>query len=447
MDEMDEMDELDVGKSEGAEASDLASAIAKMTRRLIPFLLLLYVVAYLDRVNVGFAQLQMKKSLGLSDAVYGLGAGLFFVTYFLFEVPSNLLLERFGPRRWMARIMITWGLLSSAMMLVRGEASFYGLRLALGLAEAGFFPGIILYLTFWFPPRERAAAIARFMRAIAFSLVIGGPMSGAILDGLDGVNGWRGWQWLFLLEGLPSIILGFVVLRLLPDRPSDVRWLTGGEKAAIETALREGPSQGAGHDRHTLREALGDRRVWLLCAIYFCFSMVLYGVTLWLPQILKDLAGGSSLRVGALAAIPYLLAAIVMVLWGRYTDRTGAYRRNLVLTTGIAGAALFAMVPLLGVGPAGALVAISVSMVAFFASFGPFWTLPASFLRGTAAAAGIAVINSCGNLGGFASPWLVGVIKERTGSFGAGIAAIAGVLVVATVLIAVGTRGRNQAVR
>ena len=443
---MDEMGEMDGEKSAGAAASDLASALGKITRRLIPFLLLLYVIAYLDRVNVGFAQLQMKKSLGLSDSVYGLGAGLFFVTYFLFEVPSNLLLERFGPRRWMARIMITWGVLSSATMLVRGEASFYALRMGLGLAEAGFFPGIILYLTYWFPPRERAAAIARFMRAIAISQIIGGPLSGAILDGLDGVNGWAGWQWLFLIEGLPSVALGFVVLRLLPDRPAAVRWLSDAEKRAIAGALQAAPAGGAGHDRHTLKQALADGRVWLLSSIYFCFAMTLYGVTMWLPQIIKDLVGGSALRVGLLVSIPYLFAAVVMVLWGRFTDRAGAYRRNLVLTTGIASAALFATVPLLGVGPAAALVALSVGMVAFSASFGPFWTLPASFLRGTAAAAGIAVINSCGNLGGFASPWLVGVIKERTGSFGAGIAAIAGALLVATLLIGVGVRKRDQAV-
>jgi D-galactonate transporter len=438
---MDGMSATDV-RGEGAgpvpDAEPLASATRKITRRIIPFLLLLYVVAYLDRVNIGFAQLQMKKALDLSDAVYGLGAGLFFVTYFLFEVPSNLLLERFGPRRWMARIMITWGALSSAMMFVRGEASFYALRLGLGLAEAGFFPGIILYLTYWFPPRERATAVARFMTAIAFSVVLGGPMSGAILEGLDGVVGLDGWQWLFLLEGLPSVALGLAVLFILPDRPADVRWLSAPEKAAIAEALRAAPAS-ARHDRHTLKHAFADGRVWLLAAIYFCFAMVLYGVILWLPQIIKDLAGGSALRVGLLTAVPYGLAAIAMVLWGRHTDRTGKYRRNLVLTTGVATWALFALVPLLGLGPTAALVAISMGMIAFFSSFGPFWALPSSFLRGTAAAAGIAVVNSIGNLGGFVSPWLVGLLKERTGSFEAGIAVIAGMLLIATVLIAAGT--------
>jgi D-galactonate transporter len=418
----------------------LESALRKVTWRLIPLIFLLYVVAYLDRVNVGFAQLQMKQSLLMSDAVYGFGAGLFFVSYFLFEVPSNLLLERFGPRRWMARIMITWGVLSSAMMFVRGEASFYALRLALGLAEAGFFPGMILYLTYWFPPRERAAAVARFMTAIALSLVVGGPLSGAILDGLHGVNGWEGWQWLFLLEGLPSVVLGFVVLAVLPDRPADVRWLTDDEKAAVAEALRAGPGAGARRDRHTLRDALGDGRVWLLSAIYFMLAMGLYGLTLWVPQILKDVTRRSALVVGLLSAIPYMLGAVAMVLWGQYTDRTGAYRRHLTITTAVAGLALGGAALLLKAGPTATLVALSVGVMGLFSSFGPFWALPSAFLRGTAAAAGIAVINSFGNLGGFVSPWLVGVVKKHTGSFAGGIATIAVALLVASILIAVGTR-------
>ncbi len=232
-------------EAEATSGAHLQAALRKTTWRLIPFMFLLYVVAYLDRVNVGFAQLQMKQSLQLSDAVYGFGAGLFFLTYFVFEVPSNLLLHRFGPRRWMARIMITWGVLSAAMMFVRSEGSFYALRLALGVAEAGFFPGMILYLTYWFPPRERAAAVARFMTAIALSQVVGGPLSGAILDGLHGRWGWEGWQWLFLLEGLPSVVLGFVVFVQLPNRPDEVRWLSAAEKAAIAEALRAAPAKPA----------------------------------------------------------------------------------------------------------------------------------------------------------------------------------------------------------
>ena len=426
-----------------AGAAELASALKKISWRLIPFLFLLYVVAYLDRVNVGFAQLQMKKALEFSDAVYGFGAGLFFVSYFIFEVPSNLLLERFGPRRWMARIMITWGILSSSMMFVQGEASFYALRLGLGVAEAGFFPGIILYLTYWFPQKDRAGAVAKFMTAIGIALIIGGPISGAILDGLNGVNGWQGWQWLFLLEGIPSIVLGFVVLFVMPDHPADVSWLTADEKGALTEALKHAPVE-PGQVRHKVRYAFTDGRIWILAGIYFCFSMGLYGLTLWIPQILKDLTGGSALKVGFLSAIPYLVASVTMVFWGRFTDRTGAHRRNLVITTAFACVMLFGAAALLGSGPVAALVAFSLGVMGLFASFGPFWALPSAFLRGTAAAAGIAVINSCGNLGGFASPWLVGLVKKQTGSFVGGVCVIAAAMAVASLLIAVGTRRRRE---
>lgn len=410
----------------------LASALRAATWRLIPFMFVLYLVAYLDRVNVGFAQLQMKQALGLSDAVYGFGAGLFFIGYFLFELPSNLILERVGPRRWMARIMITWGLLSSAMMFVQGERSFYTLRVLLGLAEAGFFPGMILYLTYWFPARERATAVARFMTAISLSLVVGGPLSGAIMEGLHGANGWQGWQWLFLLEGAPAVLLGGAVLALLPDRPADVRWLDAEEKAALAAALAGG---GPHREAHTLRDALRDGRVWLLALIYFIFAMGLYGLTLWVPQIIKDVAGGSALRVGLLSAIPYLLAAGCMLLWGRFADRSGRPRLNLVLPTLVAAFGLGAAAALLGGGPVPTLCALSLGVMGLFSSFGPFWATASSFLRGTAAAGGIAVINSFGNLGGFASPWLVGLVKKQTGSFVGGIGAIAAALLLAALLI------------
>jgi MFS transporter, ACS family, tartrate transporter len=424
----------------GAEPA-LASALRKSTRRLIPFLFLLYVVAYLDRVNIGFAQLQMKSSLGLSDAVYGFGAGLFFIPYFLFEVPSNLLLERFGPRRWMARIMVTWGLLSAGMMLVTGEKSFYALRLALGLAEAGFFPGMILYLTYWFPPRERAAAFARFMTAIGVSLVVGGPLSGAIMDGLGDVLGLGGWQWLFLLEGLPAVVLGVIVLCTLPDRPADVRWLTTDEKQALAAALS---APGPVTHHHTLRHALRDGRVWLLSFIYFIFAMGLYGLTLWVPQILKDVAGGSALKVGLLSALPYLAAVLCMVPTARYTDRTGTYRRTLTVCAAAAGSALVGTALLLDLGAIGTMATLTLGVMALFSSFGVFWQLPSAFLRGSAAAGGIAVINSFGNLGGFVSPWLIGLVKKETGSFSGGVAVVAGMLLLAALLVAVGTRNREH---
>jgi len=424
----------------------LASALAKVTRRLVPFMFVLYVVAYLDRVNVGFAQLQMKTALSLSDAAYGLGAGLFFIPYFLFEVPSNLLLVRFGPRRWMARIMVTWGIVSAAMMFATGTKSFYALRLALGLAEAGFFPGMILYLTYWFPPQQRAAAFARFMTAIGVSLVIGGPLSGAIMTGLDRVAGFAGWQWLFLLEGLPAVVLGFVVLAFLPDRPDDVSWLSADEKGALAVALRAPPDGQGARERHTLRHALADGRVWLLASIYFIFAMGLYGLTLWVPQLLRDLSGGSTFEVGLLAAVPYLAAVLFMVPCAKYTDRTGNYRRTLGIATAVAGAALAATACLLDVSPWLTVVALSVGVMGLFAAFGVFWALPSAFLRGTAAAGGIAVINSLGNLGGFVSPWLVGFVKERMGSFAGGVGLVAGMLLLAAALIAVGTRGHDSVV-
>jgi len=429
----------------GTSALHLTRALGKASWRLIPFLFVLYVVAYLDRVNVGFAQLQMKTALDLSDAAYGFGAGLFFVGYFLFEVPSNLLMVRVGARRWIARIMISWGVISSATMCARGETSFYALRVLLGLAEAGFFPGIILYLTYWFPPRERAAAVARFMTAIGLSLVIGGPLSGAIMDGLHGRWGWAGWQWLFLLEGLPSILGGFAVLAILPDGPADATWLTTDEKTALRETMRarsEARSEASPRrDLSTLRDALVDGRVWLLSTIYFMTAMGLYGLTLWVPQIVKDVAGGSAFRVGVISAIPYLLAAGCMVLSARHADRTNRYRAILVITLSVAAAGLVGAALLLDAGPTAVLVALSAGVVGLFCAFGPFWAVPPSFLRGTAAAGGIAVINSFGNLGGFVSPWAVGLVKKRTGSFAGGIGLIAGALAVAVILIALGVRG------
>lgn len=422
---------------------ELTTALRKLTWRLIPFMFVLYVVAYLDRVNVGFAQLQMKQALGMSEGAYGLGAGLFFIGYFAFEVPSNLILARVGPRRWIARIMITWGVISSATMFAQGSHSFYGLRLLLGLAEAGFFPGMILYLTMWFPPRERAAAVARFMSAIGISLVLGAPLSGAILDRLHGAWGWQGWQWLFLLEGAPSVVLGFVVLAVLPDRPDDVSWLTAEEKRALAHHLAA--AQPAERTSHSLRDALGDGRVWLLSCIYFILAMGLYGLTLWVPQIIKDVVGGSATRVGLVCAIPYVSAALGMVAWARYTDRTGRYRRNLTLSLIVAAAGTGAAALLLGYGPIPTLIALSVGIMGLFSSFGPFWAVPGAFLRGAAAAGGIAVINSFGNLGGFASPPIVGKIKQLTGSFSGGVAMIAAALLLAAVLVAFGVSDAQRA--
>ncbi len=416
----------------GELAQGSARVMARVTRRLIPFLFLLYVVAFLDRVNVGFAALQMKADLGLGDAVYGFGAGIFFLGYFVFEIPSNLILERVGPRFWIARIMITWGVISSAMMFVRGEAGFYALRFLLGVAEAGFFPGIVLYLTYWFPAAERARAVALFMTATAMSGVIGGPISGALLE-LDGFAGLGGWQWLFLLEGLPAIALGFIVLAVLPDGPEHARWLDPEERRWLVARLDEERARvERAHGKLALRGALVDGRVWSLAVLYFALVLGIYGVSLWLPQIVAGLAEMSDFEVGLVSAIPYVVASIGMVVVGTHSDLTGERRWHIAAPAfagalGFVASAVFAH-------PVLALAGLSLAALGIWSALGPFWTLPTAFLSGTAAAGGIALVNSVGNLGGFAGPWALGLLKESTGSFAPGLLVLALALVVVAVL-------------
>jgi sugar phosphate permease len=312
----------------------LSPATSKARRRLVPFLFLLYIVAYLDRINVGFASLQMNQALGFSSTAYGFGAGIFFVSYVLFEVPSNVILAKVGARRWIARIMITWGIVSSATMFVRSVEAFYVVRFLLGLAEAGFFPGIVFYLTHWFPQRERARTMAIFMTAVPIAGVIGGPVSGALLT-LNGLGGLAGWQWLFLLEGVPAVILGFVVLRALPDMPRDARWLTSDEKVALDAVLA---AEIVGRE-HTTGTAFRDRRTWLLAATYFTLPVTLYGIGFWLPQILRtSWPQASDFSIGLTSTIPYAVATVAMVVVGKHSDRTGE-RRFHVLVPAVAGAA------------------------------------------------------------------------------------------------------------
>jgi ACS family tartrate transporter-like MFS transporter len=404
----------------------------RVTRRLIPFLFLLYLVAFLDRVNVGFAALQMKADLGFGDAVYGFGAGIFFLGYFAFEIPSNLILERVGPRFWIARIMISWGVLSSAMALVTGEASFYALRFLLGVAEAGFFPGIVLYLSYWFPAAERARAVALFMTATAMSGVIGGPISGALLE-LDGALGFHGWQWLFAAEGIPAVVLGFAVLRFLTDRPEDARWLAPEERSRLVAQLAA--EREAVESRHGtgLRRALTHPRVWSLAWLYFAIVVGLYGVSLWLPQIVRDLGERSDFEIGLLTAIPYLCASVAMVVVGIHSDRSGERRWHLA-GSALVGAAGFALTAALEAGPAVALSTLSLAAAGVWGCFGPFWALPGGFLAGSAAAGGIALINSIGNLGGFAGPFALGLFRQATGDFRAGLGLLALSLLVAAIL-------------
>jgi sugar phosphate permease len=414
--------------TDAAHRQALESAAAKVRWRLVPFLFLLYIFAYLDRINVGFAALQMNAALGFTAAVYGFGAGIFFVSYTLFEIPSNLVLARVGARRWIARIMITWGLIAAAMLFVRGARSFYVLRFLLGAAEAGFFPGIIYFITRWVPARERARTIASFMTATVTAGIIGGPVSGALLS-LDGAGGLAGWQWMFLLEGVPAALLGVVVLVVLPDRPADVGWLTGAERQAIDAQIAAEDATARAAGAHSPMAALTHPRLWLLACVYFVVPLALYGFGFFLPQIIQAAFAGTPLQIGALSAIPYLAGAIGMVVSARHSDATRERRWHVAVAAWTSGAALMATA-LVPTQLLPALVLLSLAMLGLASMFGPFWTLATSFVAGSGAAAGIALINSVGNIGGFVGPYAIGALKDATAGFSTGLVAI-GLVVVA----------------
>ncbi len=400
------------GQSQVAQGLE-AQTISKVTKRLVPFLVLLYIIAYLDRVNVGYAALTFKKDLALSDTAFGLGAGIFFFGYFLFEVPSNIFLEKFGARKWIARIMITWGIVSVAMALTKGETSFYILRFILGAAEAGFFPGIILYLTYWFPTVHRARIVASFMFGIPVCVIFGAPLSSLLLE-MNGIGGLAGWQWLFIIEGLPAVILGFVTLNYLTDKPKDATWLQNDERAWLVNAMEKDAATRASKGPTHFAAIFTDSRVLLLALVYLGLIVGLYGVGLWLPQIVKKF-GLTNLQVGFVGAIPYVFAAIVMIPWGRSSDRTGEriYHVAIPAIVGFAGliGAAYAPTPVIS------LIALSVAACGILAALPTFWSLPTAILGGSAAAGGIALINSVGNLGGFLGPYLVGYIKDMTQTF------------------------------
>jgi MFS family permease len=415
--------------------SPLDTGLAKVRRRLVPFLFLLYIVAYLDRINVGFASLQMNDALGFSDTVYALGAGMFFLSYVLFEIPSNVILARVGARIWIARIMITWGLISSLTMIVRGAGGFYTLRFLLGAAEAGFFPGIIYYLTRWIPAHDRARTIAAFMTAVLAAGIVGGPVSGAVL-GLDGAAGLAGWQWLFLLEGVPSVALGIVVLFFLDDVPERAEWLSPAERAAIVDRLRAEDAAGPSPVQ-TTGAALRDRKLWLLAAVYFTIPVALYAIGFFLPQMIASAQAGAAaplgtFGIGVVSAIPYLVGAVGMVVAGRHSDRTGE-RRWHVATAAIGGGAAFAAAGFVH-GLAASIVLLSIATLGLASMFGPFWSLATSFTTGVGAAAGIALINSVGNIGGFVGPSVVGYLRDLTSSFAMGFVFIGAVLALGGVL-------------
>jgi ACS family tartrate transporter-like MFS transporter len=397
--------------------------LAKVTRRLLPFLFLLYIVCFLDRVNLGFAALQMNRDLGLSPAVYGFGAGVFFLGYVLFEVPSNLVLARVGARVWIARIMMTWGLLAAAMMFIQGPLSLYGLRFLLGAAEAGFFPGMIYYLSRWFPAEQRARAVARFMIAIPLSGVIGGPVSGALL-GLNGRLGLAGWQWLFLLEGLPAVVLGFVVLAYLTDRPEDATWLTPAERDWLSTRLSEEREQCQRRHGLSVRQALSNGTVWQLgLLLLLCNAFGVYVLGLWLPQIVREVSGLSDLMVGVVSAVPNLAAAVAMVLVGAHSDRSGDRLLHIAAAAAAAGVGFLASAYLHS--PVPVVLALSLAAAGSLSSHGPFWPLPSTFLSGSAAAGGIALIVSVANLAGFVGPYMTGLLKGASGNFQSGLVLLA----------------------
>ena len=407
------------------------AALSKARRKLIPFLFVLYVVAYLDRINVGFASLQMNRELGLSESAFGLGAGLFFLGYSIFEVPSNLILERVGARLWISRIMISWGIAAIAMSMVRGAGSFFALRFILGVAEAGFFPGVILYLTYWFPAREQARSVALFMTATALAGIIAGPVSGAIL-GMHGLAHFSGWQWLFVLEGLPALILGIVVLRYLPDGPQTAAWPSDNERTALCARLEQERRLGTLDRRRSFAAAITNSNVWILSLVYFGIVFGLYGVTFWLPQIIGGLGHRSDFGIGMLSALPFIGAAFAMVLIGRSSDLNGERRWHFTISAmvGAVGLTLAAMTR----SPFLSLVAISIAATGIWGTFGPFWATSSGCFTSAAAAGGIALINSIGNLGGFAGPYMVGMVKQASHSFAGGMLVMAASVLGAGVL-------------
>ena len=414
--------------------------LRKITLRIVPFIMLLYFIAFIDRVNIGFAALTMNKDLGFSPTVFGFGAGIFFLGYFLFEVPSNLVLDKVGARIWIARVMITWGLISGAMAHVQGPNSFYALRFLLGAAEAGFFPGIILYLSYWFPARQRAAVTAIFMAAAPLSTVLGSPVSGALLE-MHGLYGLAGWQWMFIIEAAPAIILGVVVLFYMTDRPEKAKWLKDDERNWLVSAMNAEAASKAATASHSIWRGLADLRVIALALIYFGTSAGLYTLGIWAPQIIKEF-GLSSLHVGFLNALPGIVAVAAMVLWARHSDRSGERTWHVV------GACLLASLGLVLAGFAGSVVAVLLTLtlvnVGISAAKPPLWSMPTLFLSGSAAAAGIATINSIGNLGGFVGPAMIGWIKDLTGSFQGGLFFVASLLVFSAVLTLVLARSQRR---
>ncbi|MED0864473.1 MFS transporter [Bacillus safensis] len=409
--------------------------IRKVTRRIIPLLFLLYIISYLDRANVGYAALEMNEALGLTSKMFGLVTGIFFIGYFLFEVPSNILMQKFGARVWITRILFTWGIISMATGFAQNATQLYVIRFLLGIAEAGLFPGIILYLTYWFRAKERASTIAMFMTAIAVSYIIGAPVSTLIIDHIHWMNV-PGWRWMFIIEGAPAVILGFVTYFYLTDRPEQAKWLTAEEKNWLMAELRKDEElrEKQGRQASSHKTALIDPKLWYLALIYFVYTAGTLGVGYWMPQIIKGLSSYlSNTQIGFIATIPYIIASIVMNYWSRRSDRTGERRIHTALPLLVAGLTLFSVGMVSN--PFIAMIFITISLAAMYCFKGPFWSLPTMILSPATVAVGIAVINSIGSLGGFVGPYAVGWLKDYTGKMQAGLIFLSMILIIAFLLV------------
>ena len=416
-----------------AQADPSGDVYRKAYWRMLPLILLCYLVAYLDRVNVGFAKLQMSQDLGFSETVFGLGAGVFFIGYFLFEVPSNLLMHRLGARIWIARIMITWGILSGMFMFVETPTGFYILRFLLGLAEAGFYPGVILYLTYWYPAHRRAKIIALFMSAIPVAGIFGNPLSGWIMEAFHGTHGLQGWQWMFLIEAIPALVIGVVTVMYLDNGISSAKWLTAEEKQLLTREIEQDQKQ-TGTQKHSLRAVFADKRVWWMCLIYFAFVAGQYGLTFWMPTLIKSTGVTGAFNIGLLSAIPFLCAIVVMNLLGHSADRRRERRWHLIVPA-LAGAIGFTAAASFADNTVVSLICLSMAAAGVLTCAPLFWSLPTAFLSGTAAAAGIAIVNSVGNLAGFASPYMIGYLKDLTSSTASGMYVLAAVLVIGAIAV------------
>lgn len=409
----------------------------KVTRRIVPFIMMLYIIAFIDRANLGYAALDMNEALALTSQMFGVASGIFFISYFMFEVPSNIMLEKFGARKWIARILLTWGIAVVLTGFIQNVTHLYVLRFVLGALEAGFFPGIILYLTYWFRAKERAKTIAMFMTAIAVSYIIGAPLSTWIMDNINWM-GMDGWRWMFILEGIPAVILGIVTLFYLTDRPEQAKWLTSDERNWLMKELKHEKEEKAkaefGQKQHGHKKTLTNPKVLYLAVIYFTFNIGLYGIGFWLPQIIKSLSSVlSNTQVGLLTMIPYIAGAIAMNIWSRRSDRSGERRIHAALPLIVGSLALFASG--MTSDPVISIAFMCVAVAGMYSFYGPFWSLATQFLSTSAAAVGIAAINSIGNLSGFAGPYGIGMIQEATGSVSFALFFLSAALLVASVLL------------